>query len=201
VRHTLGLRLWGRPGPWDYNVEVVYQLGTFGEGQIHAWTAGSDTGYTLRSVAWQPRLGLKADIISGDRNPRNQDLQTFNPLFPKGAYFGEIALIGPANLIDVHPSLDLHPTAHLIVSADWDMFWRESVYDGIYGNAVNLVRSGQRSRARSIGSQVSLQVEWQVERHTMLSAVYSHFVAGPFLRETGPGRDVDYASAWVTYKF
>jgi hypothetical protein len=48
---------------------------------------------------------------------------------------------------------------------------------------------------------VSLQVEWQVERHTTLSAVYSHFVAGPFLRETGPGRDVDYASAWVTYKF
>jgi hypothetical protein len=65
VRHTLGLRLWGHPGPWDYNVEVVYQLGTFGQGQIHAWTAASDTGYTLRTVPWQPRLGLKADIISG----------------------------------------------------------------------------------------------------------------------------------------
>src|SRR5438105_12903233 len=68
VRHTLGPRLWGHPGPWDYNVEVVYQLGTFGQGQIHAWTAASDTGYTLRTVPWQPRLGLKADIISGDRN-------------------------------------------------------------------------------------------------------------------------------------
>ena len=181
VRHTLGLRLWGRPSPWDYNVEVVYQLGTFGEGQLHAWTAASDTGYTLRPVAGQPRLGLKADIISGDRNPRDWDLHTFNPLFPKGAYFGEIALIGPANLIDVHPSLDLHPTAHLIVSADWDVFWRESLHDGLYGNAVNLLRSGQRSRARSIGSQASLQVEWQVERHTTLSPVYSHVVAGPFL--------------------
>jgi hypothetical protein len=201
VRHTLGLRLWGHPGPWDYNVEVVYQLGTFGEGQIHAWTAASDTGYTLRPVAWQPRLGLKADIISGDRNPRDRDLHTFNPLFPKGAYFGEIALIGPANLIDVHPSLDLHPTPLVTVSADWDVFWRESLHDGIYGNAVNLVRSGQRSRARLIGSQASLQAEWQVERHTTLTAVYSHFIAGSFLRETGPGRDVDYASVWVTYKF
>ena len=45
------------------------------------------------------------------------------------------------------------------------------------------------------------QMKWQVERHTTLSAVFSHFVAGPFLRETGPGRDVDYASAWATYKF
>ena len=34
-----------------------------------------------------------------------------------------------------------------------------------------------------IGSQASVQAEWQVERHTTLTAVYSHFLAGPFLRE------------------
>jgi hypothetical protein len=161
VRHTLGLRLWGRPGPWDYNVEVVYQLGTFGQGQIHAWTATSDTGYTLRTVPWQPRLGLKADIISGGRHPKSRDLRTFNLLFPKGAYFGEIALIGPANLLDVHPSLELHPMPPVTVSADWDVFWRQSLQDGIYGNAVHLLRSGQQSQARLIGSQASVQVEWQ----------------------------------------
>jgi hypothetical protein len=31
------------------------------------------------------RRNCKADIISGDRNLRNRDLQTFNPLFPQGA--------------------------------------------------------------------------------------------------------------------
>jgi len=30
---------------------------------------------------------------------------------------------------------------------------------------------------------------------------YTHFFAGPFVRETGPGRDIDYVSAWATYKF
>jgi hypothetical protein len=201
VRHTLGLRLWGHPGPWDYNIEVVYQLGTFGAGQLQAWMVASDIGYTLHTMAWKPRLGLKADIISGDRNPQDRDLQTFNPLFPRGAYFGEIALIGPANLIDVHPSIDLHPIPQVTVSVDWDVFWRQSLQDGIYGNAVNLLRTGQRSRARFIGSQASVQVEWRVERHTTLMAVYSHFLAGPFLRQTGPGQDLDYASLWITYKF
>ena len=94
--------------------------------------------------------------MSGDRNPKSRDVQTFNPLCPRGTYFGAIALIGPANLIDVHPSLDLQPTPHVTVSADWDVFWRESLHDGLYGNAVHLVRSGQRSRARSIGSQASI---------------------------------------------
>jgi hypothetical protein len=76
-----------------------------------------------------------------------------------------------------------------------------SLQDGIYGNAVNLLRSGQQSRARLIGSQASVHAEWQVERLTTLTAVYSHFLAGSFLHETGPGRDVDYASVWITYKF
>jgi hypothetical protein len=54
-------------------------------------------------------------------------------------------LIGPANLIDVHPSLGLHPMPQVTVSADWDVFWRQSLQDGIYGNAVNLLRSGNRA--------------------------------------------------------
>ncbi len=106
LRHSLGMRFWGKSEPWDYNFESVYQFGSFGEGQINAWTAASDTSFTFKDLRFTPRLGLKADIISGDRNPRTQDLQTFNPLFPKGAYFGEVGLIGPANLMDLHPSLD-----------------------------------------------------------------------------------------------
>ena len=44
-------------------------------------------------------------VASGDNDPRARTLNTFNALFPKGAYFGEIGLIGPANLLDVQ-SLD-----------------------------------------------------------------------------------------------
>ena len=43
----------------------------------------------------------KADIASGDRDPDYADLQTFNPLFPRGSYFNESALIGPDNFVDL----------------------------------------------------------------------------------------------------
>jgi hypothetical protein len=49
-------------------------------------------------------------------------LQTFNPLFLKGAYFGQVAFFGPANLIDLHPSLKIHVAKHLELIADWDFF-------------------------------------------------------------------------------
>jgi hypothetical protein len=201
VRHSVGTRLWGHVADWDYNTELVYQWGRFGNGDISAWTAGNDFGYTLRAARYRPRFGLRADIISGDQNPASQDLQTFNPLFPKGAYFGQVALIGPANLMDLHPSIELHPSGRVTVTTDLDLFWRYSLHDGIYGNALNLLRTGQQSRARFIGSQISAQAEWNLDRHTTFVVSYAHFFAGSFLKETPPGQDVDYFTAWVTYRF
>jgi hypothetical protein len=200
-RHSLGTRIWGRDAGWDYNFEFVYQFGSFGAGDIQAWTAASDMGFTFEHAPLTPRLGLKADVTSGDRDANNPDLQTFNPLFPRGAYFGEPALIGPANHIDVHPQLDIAVRKNLTFTVDWDCFWRESTHDGIYGPAVNLITSGQTSDKRYIGHQVQTMLEWRFDRHLTLTADYAHFFAGDFLKETTPGKDVDYFSAWLTFRF
>lgn len=161
----------------------------------------SDTGYTLTSVPLSPRVALRADVTSGDHNPEDPDLETFNPLFPRGSYFGEIGLLGPVNHIDLHPSIDLRLFEGLLLWIDVAFFWRQSADDGIYGNGVNLLRSASGSRERYVGSQPSLNVEWRVDRHLSLTAVYSHFFAGPFLKETGSGEDIDFVGAWLTYRF
>jgi hypothetical protein len=201
LRHSFGTRIWGRKAGWDYNLEFVYQFGTFGSGEIRAWTAASDVGFTFANVLFKPRLGLKADVTSGDDDLRNADLQTFNPLFPRGAYFGEPALIGPANHIDVHPQLDLELLKNLMLTLDWDCFWRENTHDGIYGPAVNLIQSGKASDARYVGHQAEALLEWRIDRHFTVAADYAHFFAGDFLKETTPGKDVDYFSTWVTFRF
>ncbi len=201
TRHSVGVRIWRTAKPIDYNFEFIYQWGTFGNGDIRAWTAASDTGYTFDSLPLHPRLGLKANITSGNRDPNNSDLQTFNPLFPKGAYFSEDNLIGPVNHIDLNPSVDLHFTGSLTLSLNWDFFWRQSIHDGVYNNAVVLVRSGKNSTARYIGNQPQAQLQWNIERHITFIAIYAHFFAGEFLRETGPSKDVDYFTTWLTYKF
>ncbi len=201
LRHSLGTRIWGRKAGWDYNFEFVYQFGSFGSGELRAWTAASDTGFTFENAPMKPRFGFKANVTSGDEDPDKRDLQTFNPLFPRGAYFGEPALIGPANHIDVHPQVDLALLRNLTLSANWDWFWRESTHDGIYGPAVNLLQSGKTSDARYVGSQAEVMLEWRADRHFTFNADYAHFFAGDFLKETTPGKDVDYFSAWVTYRF
>jgi hypothetical protein len=201
TRHSVGTRLWRTVAPLDYNFEAIYQWGSFGNGAIRAWTVASDTGYTLTSYPLRPRLGLRADIASGDGDPSSQDLQTFNPLFPKGAYFSEAGLIGPANFIDLNPCLDFHLTNHLTLILDWDFFWRESTRDGLYNNAVTLVRSGKTGDARYIGSMSQAQLYWDIDRHLSFVGIYGRFFAGEFLKESGPGKDIDYLTTWLSYKF
>jgi hypothetical protein len=201
TRHSIGARLWRTALPLDYNFEFIIQWGSFGNGDILAWTAASDTGYTAESLPLRPRFSLRADIASGDENPDNPDLQTFNPLFPKGAYFSEDNLMGPSNFIDLNPTVDLHFSDHFVLTLNWDFFWRESEHDGIYNNAVVLVRSGKNSNARYIGSQPQAQLKWEIDRHLTFFLFYAHFFAGPFIRESGPGKDVDYMTTWLAYKF
>lgn len=201
VRHSAGTRLWSRGRPFDYNFELVFQWGRFGSGAIRAWTAASDTGYTADDLPGSPRFGLRADATSGDRAAGDGRLETFNPLFPRGSYFGEIALIGPYNHIDAHPGVMWRLPRGLELTAECDFFWRQSRHDGVYSPAGALLRSGGRSRARYVGSQPSLMAEWKADRHLTLAAAFTRFFAGRFLEETAPGRDIDYASTWATYKF
>jgi hypothetical protein len=40
-----------------------------------------------------------------------------------------------------------------------------------------------------------------IARHLSFVAIYGDFFAGSFLKESGPGEDVDYVTTWLAYKF
>jgi len=146
-------------------------------------------------------LGLRADVTSGDRDPDDSDLQTFYPLFPKGAYFGQLTSVGPLNHRDLHPTLDLTFPAGLSMTADWVFYWRQSTRDALYRISGTLARTGLLSGARNVGHQPGVEVRWTIDRHAQITVDYARFLAGPFLRETPPGEDITYFAAWLTYKF
>lgn len=207
-RHTIGARLWNPReilgGTLDYNFELAYQFGVFAakqKGNIRAWTIASDTGYTFRDTPLEPRVGFKANVTSGDKDPTDANLETFNPLFPKGAYFGQLSPVGPLNHRDLHPNLELTFPQNISLTADWVFYWRQSRRDAVYGVPGNIQRTGNRSHARFIGHQPGIEMNLQANRHTTFTINYARFLAGRFLRQTSPGRDIAYFAAWMTFKF
>jgi hypothetical protein len=206
VRHTLGGRIsrpiaTEQPG-WDYDYEGLWQFGTFGSDNIRAWTIASETGYRVPTVHLKPRLSTKADISSGD-NPSSKTLGTFNPLFPKGDYFGVLATTGPGpiNFIDVHPKVETTFPHDVTASFDWIFQWRESLEDGVYAVPGFLIRPADGSRARFVGHRPGTQIRWQENRHLWFQADYGIFYAGKFLQQTQPGRNLNYWALWAGYKF
>ncbi len=69
--------------------------------------------------------------------------------------------------------------------------------------AGNLVRSGAGTKSRYVGSQPALTVTWEPSRSWTLAADLEYFLAGPFLRESGPAaeKNVTFASLTVTYRY
>ncbi|HKQ38050.1 MAG TPA: alginate export family protein [Verrucomicrobiae bacterium] len=200
TRHSLGTRLFGKHGALDWNFEFVGQFGSFGEDDILAWTTASDTGWTFAHAPAKPRIFLRADIASGDHGGSN--LGTFNPLFPRGAYFNEAALIGPQNLMDLQPGVDFALTKSLKLTTSCDFVWRESFDDGVYGVALNLQVPPGASRERYVGTFPSVSLSWQAQRHLSFTVNYVAYVFGDFVTQSQPTqRNGNYVSAIATFRF
>jgi hypothetical protein len=201
TRHTIGTRLWGEHAGWDWNVELAFQAGKFNGGDIRAWTVASEIGHRWIDTPLKPRLALSANIASGDRNAGDRRLGTFNPLFPRGSYFDELALLGPRNFYNVHPFVTIWPHDDVSITADWDFFWRLETADGVYSPSGRILRAPNGSTARYVGSAVSLNATWQVDPRVALTGIYTHFFPGKFIRQTGPARDIDFVELTMKVTF
>ena len=57
------------------------------------------------------------------------------------------------------------------------------------------------SRARYVGDRPGTEVRWQTTRHLWFQVDYGRFRAGRFLKEAGPGKDLNYAALSAGYRF
>lgn len=199
--HTFGARIFGDTGSSYWNLEAAVQNGTFASHSRAAWGIGGEIGYRFAQAPLQPDLRLAADVISGDDGPDDLTLGTFNPLFPRGKYFVSQSPIGPRNLIQLRPSIAIHPHKDVELSLSGSAYWRQSIDDGIYAISGALVRSGRGSDARFIGTQAEIAVAWQATPELNLAASVGVFDPGTFIRETGPARVIKLVGVMANYRF
>ena len=201
LRHSIGSRIWNNKNNLRYDIEGLYQFGSFDDKRIAAWTFSINTGYKFSKIKRKPEIGLKTEWISGDALYEDTKLQTFNPLFPRGGYFGLVSLIGPSNLFDIHPSLTLDLTKKLFLNLDYDIFWRYSKSDGIYGPNVVLIYSGKNSTHKYIGRQFSTDLVCAPNNFLYFRGELTWFKAGEFLKDVGPGKNILFTAVTAQLKF
>lgn len=198
-RTSYGARLAGKNGPIDYEAEGVLQGGRFAERDIRAWAGSLGGGYTL-AHSWSPRLGLRLDAGSGDKGPGDDELGTFNPLFPKGSYFNDTGLTSWSNLVAVRPSLGLLPRRDVNLELSYLARWRRTGADAIYLQPAIALAPAGPDRSRAVGDAVQMDATWQVNRNLKLQGQLVRQSAADAVRALG-GRSVDFAMLIVQVRF
>lgn len=202
LRHTLAVRYWKYGGGFIYNMEGAYQWGRFGTGNISAWTAAIEAGYVFNEIKGKPTINFRNDYISGDIKKGDGNLQTFNPLYPKGGYFGFNPLIGPANLIDIHPYATYSLSEHLDLQGDLVFNWRYSAQDGIYHPSGNFNLPGAGSSKKYIGTTYLLSADYRFNPFTSLSSGVQYFRTGAFIHDlVQPTANSWFYNIQFTFKF
>jgi hypothetical protein len=201
IRHSIGTRIWKKSDNWQYDIEGLYQFGKFAAKDISAWTISSNTSYSFSSWKFKPQIGLKTELITGDKNYGDNKLNSFNPLFPRGAYFGLAALIGPSNLEDIHPSVSFNLSKNMDLTFDYDAFWRYSRNDGIYAPNTALIYSGKNNDSKFIGQQYATELTYTPNMFLYFRVEFTWFKPEAYLKKASAGKNILFTGFTAQLKF
>ncbi|MBH5397203.1 alginate export family protein [Bradyrhizobium sp. CNPSo 4010] len=197
-RNVFDVRFAGKLNQFDWDLEAMGQSGVIGGKDIRAWATGARAGYTFAGITWQPRLGMQVDAASGDHQPGDNVLGTFNPLFPNGYYFTLAGLTGYVNLVHVKPSLTVKPATNLSIMAALGFQWRETTADAIYLQPnIPVAGTAEKGSAWS-GAYAQLRLDYRFDAHLTGALEAVHYKIGDTIRQAG-GHDSDYVGVELKY--
>jgi hypothetical protein len=195
-RNVVDIRTSGAVNGFDWDVEGMNQSGSIGAQAIEAKALGSSAGYTLVGVRWKPRMGLAVDVATGDHDPSDNRLETFNPLFPNGYYLANYT--GFPNLIHVKPALTVHPAPAVSLTVAVAGQWRETPADAVYAFPSVPLPGTVGVPDRYTGTYGELRGDWTIAPHYALAFDAVHYAIGTAIRQAG-GRDANYLAIQVSY--
>ena len=202
--YTLGSRFWGKTGGFDYEAEVTGQWGHWAGDTVQAWSWTVDGGYTLASCPWNTRLGAGFDWASGDGDPFDHSVGTFDQLFPLAhQYFGFLDLVGRKNITAANASVSTWPVPEKVnARLAYHVFWLTEGEDALYNAGGGAGRRDITGRAgKELGHELDVTVKWLLKPHQTVLVGWSHFFDRDFLQRTGFHQDADLLYLQYSFKF
>ena len=206
---TLGTRVKSDPKKlhgWEYDGEFAFQAGQVSDLDLLACALHIGGGYTWEKCAWTPRLYFEYNFATGDSNPDDGDIGTFQNLFPSNHNkYGVQDLFAWQNLSSPDVRFRVKPLKQVTLETAFYSFWLANTNDAWYrANGTTRVRPvtpAARDASSYVGSELDLLATYQPLKFLSIWAGYSHFFAGDYLKATGPSDDADYGYVQATITF
>ncbi|HEK1690187.1 TPA: alginate export family protein [Pseudomonas putida] len=196
-RYTFGTRVFGRQQALDWSWNLAGQTGHLGNASIRAWALSSDTGYTF-AHAWQPRLGMRIDAASGDRELSDGKVNTFDPLFPRNGVYGEASLTTLSNIIVVGPTFGFSPWRTLRFEPGVFEVWKQRAEDGVYMPGMSML-ANTRGTGRHVGTIYRANTRWLATPNLTLDVDLKYYDVSSAIKDAG-GEDSSFISLRATFR-
>ncbi len=201
--YTAGFRLL-RPLPagFDTAVELARQFGHFGPQDVSAWGAYGILGYTPPALKLSPRFSVEYTYGSGNRNPADPTVRTFDQLFPTGhLYLGVADLVGWRNIKAARGGVELKPHAKLQLAVDVFSFWLASPQDHLYNAGGRIAARAPEGGVRDthVGEELDITLVYKPAPYLTVGAGFGYLFPGKFLKRNTPGSATSFPYLFCNY--
>lgn len=206
---TLGTLWKGDPKKlkgFDYETEMDFQTGKVGGRSLTAYAGHWAVGYNWLKSAWKPRFGLQFNYASGDGDPNDKQVGTFQNLFPTNhLFYGYMDTTGWMNMYNPQVNFSFMPTAKMKVMLDYHLYWNANNADSWYrangATKVRPVNSAAMNASSFRGQELDLTISYKLNPHVNILTGYSYFVAGDYLKQTGAGSNAQFGYVQMQIDF
>ena len=198
---TVGVRWAGARSRFDYDAETAGQFGHLGPDQLRAWAWSAVAGYTFESWWLKPRLFIKYDFASGDKNPTDGVHGTFDQLYPNiHDHHGLADMIAWQNLKSVRAGVQASIRSNWIVAGAYNDWWLANAADAFYNASGAIVaRDPTGMSGTHIGREYDVQTSYRPNRHLELGVGLGYVRSGDFLLRTHHAASCTYPYVMANY--
>lgn len=182
-RYTFGTRLFGAWNKFDWTWDLMKQTGHIADADIDAWAVSSDSGYTFAGP-WKARLGFRVDAASGDKDGDHK-AGSFDPLFPKNAFYGQASLTTLSNIVLAGPTLRFAPFDKVRFEPGVFAAWRQNTDDGVYLPGMVTVPGTTTSSGKRLGTLYQANANWTPTFNISVDLDYLFYDIGSAIKNAG----------------
>ena len=198
---TFGLRWAGARSQFDYDAELTGQLGSVGPDRLRAWGWSAVAGYTFQRFPLQPRVFVKYDFASGDKDPKDGKRGTFDQLYPNiHDHHGLADQVAWQNLKSIRSGLRVSIRKNWILAGAYNDWWLASSTDGFYNASSTMVaRDPNGLSGTHIGREFDAQTSYRPNRALEFGVGIGQVLSGEFLIRTNHAHSYTYPYVMLTY--
>ena len=187
----------------DYEIHLLRQYGSIGSDSVRAYAMNYDLGYTWSKVRFTPRIYGDYAYASGDKNPHDGTINTFDQIYPSNhGLYGIIDLFGLQNFRDEKFGVVAAPARKLTVATTFHNLNLADAHDALYngsGNAV--VRNAAGVDGTHLGEEWEATGGYQLTKYLASGVGYGHLFPGDFIKKATKGSSYNISYLFFTYSF